>query len=188
MARLKSPAKQHAILLAAVDEIAEVGLAAATAKIAARAGVATGTLFTYFTNKEELLSELYAELKNEVYSAINTDFPQQASLERRAWHIWSNFLNWAVKEPKKRKVLLQLTVSDLITPEARARVAAERGSIDATFEELEGRGALRELPHGFGAAAMSALQEVTMEFIAKQPRRRQQLSEDAFQLFWRALR
>ena len=41
-----------------MHEIAEVGLGAPTAKIARRAGVAAGTLFTYFANKEELLNEL----------------------------------------------------------------------------------------------------------------------------------
>lgn len=37
-----------------MHEIAEVGLGAPTAKIAMRAGVAAGTLFTYFANQEEL--------------------------------------------------------------------------------------------------------------------------------------
>jgi len=53
MARVRSPAKRTAILRAAVHEIAEAGLGAPTAKIARRAGVAAGTLFTYFATKEE---------------------------------------------------------------------------------------------------------------------------------------
>jgi AcrR family transcriptional regulator len=67
MARIKSPEKRSAILQAAVREIAEAGLGAPTAKIARRAGLAAGTLFTYFANKEKLLNELYFELKIEVY-------------------------------------------------------------------------------------------------------------------------
>jgi hypothetical protein len=35
---------------------------------------------------------------------------------------------------------------------------------------------------------MSAMQEATMEFIAKQPKQREELIERAFQVFWRALR
>jgi choline dehydrogenase-like flavoprotein len=42
MARARSPKKRSAILLAAVEEIAKAGLGAATAKIAKRAGVASG--------------------------------------------------------------------------------------------------------------------------------------------------
>jgi len=62
MARVKSPEKRSAILEVAVHEIADTGLGAPTAKIAQRAGIAAGTLFTYFSNKEELLNELYLEL------------------------------------------------------------------------------------------------------------------------------
>jgi AcrR family transcriptional regulator len=188
MARIKSPEKRSAILQAAVREIAEVGPGAPTAKIAKRAGLAAGTLFTYFANKEELLNELYAELKIEAYRKVNTNFPRKANLERRARHLWSSYLDWAIEFPEKRKVSLQLNVSDLITPETRIRADAERGMIEVTFGELEGRGALRGLPVGFAAALMGAMQEATMNFIARQPKRREELVERAFRVFWRALR
>jgi hypothetical protein len=79
-------------------------------------------------------------------------------------------------------------VSDLITPETRTRTAAERGSIDTTLSELGTRGALRGLPVGFASATMAAMQEATIEFIAKQPKQRKALIERAFQVFWRAVR
>lgn len=188
MARVRSPEKRSAILQAAVYEIAELGLGAPTAKIARRAGVAAGTLFTYFANKEELLNELYIELKSEVYTRVNLKFPHKGSLERRVRHIWSSFLDWAIEFPEKRKVSVQLNVSDLITPETRTRTAAKRGTIDRTLSELGTRGALRGLPVGFATATMAAMQEATMEFIAKQPKQREELIERAFQVFWRALR
>lgn len=170
-----------------MHEIAEAGLGASTGNIARRAGVAAGTLFTYFANKEELLNELYLELKMEVYDRVNANFPHKASLERRARHVWSNFLDWAVELPEKRKVSVQLNVSDVITPETRARTAANRGAIDATLSELGRRGALRGLPKGFGAAMMSAMQEATMDFIAQKPKQRGELIERTFQVLWRAL-
>ncbi len=188
MARIKSPEKRNAILQAAVREIAKLGLGAPTAKIARRAGLAAGTLFTYFANKEELLNELYLELKTEVYRRVNTNFPGKANLERQARHVWSNSLDWAIEFPEKRKVSVQLNVSDLITPETRMRAAAERGMIEVTLGELESRSALRGLPAGFGSAMMGAMQEITMDFIAKEPKRREEIVERAFHVFWRALR
>jgi AcrR family transcriptional regulator len=188
MARVRSPEKRSAILQAAVREIAKAGLGAPTAKIARRAGIAGGTLFTYFASKEQLLNELYFELKMEVYSRVNANFPHHASLEGRARHMWSSFLDWAIEFPEKRKVSVLLNVSDLITPKTRARTVTERGAIDATLSELEGRGALRGLPAGFAAATMAAMQEATMDFIAKQPKQREQLIERTFDLFWRAVR
>lgn len=188
MARVRSPEKRSAILQAAVHQIAESGLGAPTAKIARSAGIAAGTLFTYFANKEELLNELYLEMKSEIYTRVNADFPHKASLERRARHIWSSYLDWAIEFPEKRKVSAQLNVSDLITPETRARIAAQRGTIAGTLSELGSRGVLHGLPAGFAAVTMSAMQEATMEFIAKQPKRREELIERGFQVFWRSLR
>jgi AcrR family transcriptional regulator len=188
MARLRSPEKRTAILQAAVHEIAEAGLGAPTAKIARRAGIAAGTLFTYFANKEELLNELYVELKSEVYARLNADFPHKGSLERRARHIWSSSLGWAIEFPERRKVSMQLNVSDLITPETRMRAAEGSGTVDETLSELGTRGALRGLPAGFAAATMLAMQEATMDFIAKQPKRREELMERGFQVFWCAVR
>ncbi len=188
MARARSPEKRNAILQAAVYEIAEAGLGAPTAKIATRAGIAAGTLFTYFATKEDLLNELYLELKLEVYTRVNAGFPYQASLERRARHLWSSFLDWAVEFPEKRKVSVQLNLSDLVTPETRTKAAAQRGAVDATLSELGNRVALRGLPAGFAAATMAAMQEATMDFIQKQPKQRKELIDRSFRIFWRALR
>lgn len=188
MARVRSPEKRTAILLAAVHEIAEVGLVASTANIARRADVAAGTLFTYFASKEELLNELYLELKTEVYARVNADFPYKGSLEARAHHIWASYLDWAIESPKKRKVSVQLNVSDVISAETRRKTAGERELVESTLGELAARRALRGLPVGFAASTMAAMQDATLEFIAKHPRQRKELIERAFQVFWRAVR
>ena len=64
MARPRSEDKRQTILRAAIQLFAEEGLNAPTARIAKLAGVAEGTVFTYFTNKDELLNQLYLELKH----------------------------------------------------------------------------------------------------------------------------
>jgi AcrR family transcriptional regulator len=188
MARLRSPEKRRAILEATVVEIAEAGLGAPTAKIAARAGVAEGTLFTYFASKDELLNELYAELKSEVYDRINLDFPHKASAERRAWHVWLCSLSWSLEFPLKRKTSMQLNVSDVITSETRLRSAEKRGGVDALFVDLDGREPLRGLPAGFAASLMAAVQEATTDMIAKNPRQKKAMIERGFTVFWRAIR
>lgn len=188
MARLRSPEKRNAILQAAVEEIAETGLGAATAKIAQRAGIASGTLFTYFASKEDLFNELYLELKSEVYARMTAGFPQKGSLERRARHIWLCFCQWALDCPKKRKAVLQLGVSDIILPKTRATAAeAGRSTIAPTMAELDKRAKQRGLPEGFAAAVVSAMQESVTELIAKYPRKREDLIERTFEALWRAI-
>ena len=67
MARPKSDNKRKAILESAMELFAERGIGhAPTSAISAAAGVAEGTLFTYFKTKDELLNELYRELRKEM--------------------------------------------------------------------------------------------------------------------------
>jgi AcrR family transcriptional regulator len=187
MARVRSLEKRDAILRAAIHEIAESGLGAPTAKIAKRAGVAEGTLFTYFANKEELLNELYLKLKGEVYERINADFPFHGDVRERAWHVWASYLDWAMEYPERRKVSTLLHLSDSVGKETRARTKEASEAINATLHELEDGEALKGLPRGFAASMMAAGQEATMEFIVKQPEQRKELVERGFELLWRGL-
>lgn len=61
MARTSSGEKRERILDAAVVEIARRGYGATTvAMIARRAGVADGTIYLYFRNKDDILAQLFA--------------------------------------------------------------------------------------------------------------------------------
>jgi AcrR family transcriptional regulator len=185
MARAKSPEKRQAILRSAVCEIAQVGLAASTARIAVGAGLAEGTMFTYFPSKDDLLNELYIELKTEVYRRINAGFPEGSGLRERARHVWTAYLRWAMEKPDERKVSMLLNLSAAVSAATRDRIRVEHGAVAQTMGELDGRGAFKGLPAGFASSAMLALQEAVMEMAAKKTRQKGLLVEQAFDAFWR---
>ncbi len=190
MARPKSPEKRDAILNAAAEEIADAGLGVATARIARRAGIAEGTLFTYFPTKDDLLNALYLELKKEGYLHIDQGFPLKGSLEQRTHHVWSSYIAWVIDSPAKRRTMAQLTVSEVITAETRAEASAGRVEVERMLSELTERTTLRNLPKGFAAVLMLSMQEATLDFISKAPTKakKQQLIEAGFAAFWRAIR
>ena len=188
MARARSPEKRSAILRAAAREIAQAGVGASTAQIAKGAGLAEGTLFTYFATKDILLNELYIELKSEVYRRIQAKFPHQAGLRERARHVWTESLRWAMEKPEERKASLQLSVSERITAATRERISAERGAVMQTIDEISERGAFKTLPAGFAATAMAAMQEAVIEASAKQRRQKEMLIEQGFDAFWRMVK
>jgi Bacterial regulatory proteins, tetR family len=66
MARPLSDEKRKLILTAATSAVASLGTAASTAKIAKDAGVGEGTLFVYFPTKDDLLSQLYLDLRRTI--------------------------------------------------------------------------------------------------------------------------
>src|ERR1700686_50885 len=99
MARPLSEDKRTAILEAATEAVAMLGVSAPTAKIAKGAGVAEGTLFTYFANKDELLNRLYLELKMDVRDAMMTGYPARKSLIDRSRHVWPRYIGWGWDNP-----------------------------------------------------------------------------------------
>ena len=103
MARPKSEDKRTAILVAATEAVAMLGVSTPTAKIAKGAGVAEGTLFTYFANKDELLNGLYLELKMDLRDAVITGYPAGKSLFDRSRHFWDRYIGWGTTHPLKRK-------------------------------------------------------------------------------------
>ena len=185
MARPKSPEKRQTILWAAVREIAQVGLGASTASIAKGAGLAEGTIFRYFSSKDELLNELYIEVKSEVYRRIHADFPHDSGLCERVRHIWIEHLRWAIEKPQERKVSVLLNLSTVISSATRERLGADYGAVAETMDELGKRGAFKDLPKGFASSAMMAMQDAVIEMAAKRPRQRGKLVEQTFDAFWR---
>src|ERR1700692_3842122 len=133
MARHLSEEKRTAILEAATEMVAMIGVSAPTAKIAKGAGVAEGTLFTYFANKDELLNQLYLELKMDLRDAMMTGYPASKSLIVRNRHVWDRFIGWGSAYPLKRRAMRQLAVSDRITEESRKLAGAAFGEFGATM-------------------------------------------------------
>src|SRR5580700_2335073 len=107
MARPLSEDKRTAILDAATEAVAVLGVSAPTAKIAKGAGVAEGTLFTYFTNKDELLNRLYLELKMDLRDAVITGYPAGKGLLERCRHFWDRYIGWGAAHPLKRRAIRQ---------------------------------------------------------------------------------
>jgi len=185
MARARSAEKREAILRSAAREIAKVGLGASTAKIAAGAGLAEGTLFTYFATKDDLFNELYVTLKTETYQRIHEGFPLKGSLLERTRHIWTAYLHWAMEKPEDREVSVLLNLCSQVTAETRKQLEAFHGPIQKTVDELGKLGAFASLPKGFAASAMMAMQEAVLETAAKHPRGKAQLIAQAFAAYWR---
>ena len=187
MARPKSPEKRSALLAAATELIAEQGLSVSTAKIAQIAGVAEGTLFTYFETKERLLNDLYLTLKCGEREEIMRDYPFQASLEERACHFWNTFVAFGVNHPDKYKVMLLLRVSDYIDEEVKRLGEKGYEALDEMLQECLGNGALKGQPSEFGAALLLSLMNMTVEFILQHPTEATRFRDAGFTAFWHAV-
>jgi AcrR family transcriptional regulator len=86
-----------------------------TASISQEAGVATGTLFLYFENKEELVNELYLECKDDYAAYMEAEVWECKNFKSRIKYIWDRNLDWKVQNPHKLKFMMQFCSSPYIT-------------------------------------------------------------------------
>jgi AcrR family transcriptional regulator len=187
MARPLSEEKRAAILIAAAEAVAESGIGAPTSRIAALAGVAEGTLFTYFETKDVLLNQLYVELKLEVGVAMVAGYRLGRDLPDRWRRIWDQYIQWGADNVSKRRALSQLEVSDRIGE--TARYVGAQAAQDVVAELFEGRniGLLGEQSADFIAGLFVAMAETTLDFIARQPDRRERFKRAGFKALWNLL-
>ena len=186
MARPKSDDKRNAILEAATRVFAERGLTAApTSEISRQAGVAEGTLFTYFKTKDDLINALYREIKLELADAMMSGFPRRKSVRARLRHVWAGYVNWGVTNAKQRRVLAQLQVSGMLSKES-----IEAGS--APFVEMQNmiRNAIEQhilradFPIELISKMLAASAEATMDLIMLKPAMANKYRNSGFEIYW----
>jgi AcrR family transcriptional regulator len=185
MARPKSEDKRNALMAAATRVFVAQGLAAPTAAIAKAAGISSGSLFTYFKTKAELLNALFLELKVEMAETSLRGLPAKAHLRTQFEHMWLNWMHWAGKYPGKRRTLALLQVSDEITPVTRAAGHQAMLEIAGMLERARAKGPMRHLSMGYVVTVMNSVAEATMDFIVKDSKRAEENIQAGFDALWR---
>jgi AcrR family transcriptional regulator len=186
VARPKSEDKRNAILDAATRLFAERGLAAApTSEISNWAEVAEGTLFTYFRTKDDLINSLYREIKLELADAMMSDFPWKKNVRTRLRHVWDRYVNWGIANPKQRKVLAQLTVSEVLTKESRDAGSAPFVEFQKMIRDaIEQRVFRNDVPVELISKSLTALVETTIDLTVSNPSQAKNYRDSGFQMFW----
>lgn len=187
MARPRSEDKRTAIMTAATRVIVSRGLSAPTATIALEAGVANGTLFTYFATKADLFNQLYLELKSEMVSVALANFPGRRKLRDQMFHVWSHWMTWAVSNPEKRRAFQQLEVSEEITAATRRAGHKTMAEIGKLLERCRAAGPMRDAPMAFVASLMNSMAEATMDFMVHDSTNAAKHCKDGFSAFWRVI-
>jgi len=190
VARPKSEDKRNnAILEAATRLFAERGLTAApTSEISKQAGVAEGTLFTYFETKDDLINALYREIKLELADAMMSDFPRKKNVRTKLQHVWDRYVNWGIAHPKQRKALAQLQVSEALTKESRKVGGAPFAEFQTMIRDaIDGRVFRHDLPAELISQSLAALVEATVDLTVSNPSKANKYRDTGFEMFWHGI-
>jgi AcrR family transcriptional regulator len=185
MARPLSEEKRQALLASAADLIATLGTGASTAKIAQAANVAEGTLFTYFSTKDELLNQLYVEIETDLAGVMTAPYPEDAGPRERIRHVWNRLIGWGLANPVWRKAIRQLEVSDRVAIESQRRCNAMFHDARAMVEQSLSGHADPERIAFYIDTVLFGLAEIAIEAIEASPENHEHFSQTGFDLFWK---
>ncbi len=185
MARPLSEEKRQTLIQTAIALIAEQGLSASTANIAKQAGVAAGTLFTYFDSKETLFNQAYLSIKADIAAVVlNGERSGGWQAQMRQW--WNAYIAWGVRHPRERAAVRQLESSPMLAPETRQQVREAFAPMWRMLDEAERAGRFY-LPMDFTVLVMEGMAETTIQYLADGAQPAAQAQQAGFETMWRAL-
>jgi len=101
-----------AVRQALLELVADRGLhGASMGEVARRAGVAAGTIYVHYADKDSLILTVYAEVKRDLGLAAAASWDSGVSPEERFHGAWHRVYAHLVERPERARFLLQLEAS-----------------------------------------------------------------------------
>jgi AcrR family transcriptional regulator len=146
MTRERSDDKRQAILDAALSLFVEKHFhGTSVPEIAARAGVADGTIYRYFISKEALVNELYVLRKRELVAFVARPFRPGMSVKERLVEIGERFMVFAETAPLVVFFLERNHHESYLYPEALAEEVPLVQLIISLLEEGKSQGIIKDI-------------------------------------------
>ena len=139
--------KRSAVLRATLRLVSERGFhGAAMSMIAEEAEVGAGTIYRYFASKEDLITQLYLEIKREKGKAFLAGYSEELSLRERFRTLWLNMLHYYMYHPQETAFLEQFDNSPYMKPEVKEAFAEYYEPLMRFFQYAFQEGVFKEMP------------------------------------------
>lgn len=161
-----------------------------TAKIATNAGVATGTLFHYFSSKEELINELYLEVKKEMVNAMKKDLDQATTIKQKIACLWTNIIRWDLDNPEKDKFFAMYGTSSYIMNSTHEEGMKHYRFAIEIFEQGIHEEIIKNIPIEMLINTVMGLLNGTVRYFQmnRHEFEQKELRDQAFSMFWDAIK
>lgn len=123
--------KRELLLQATLELVAKQGFhGAPCAAIADQAGVAAGTIYRYFENKDMLILELYAEIESRITAVLMEGYVPDRPVRDRFLHLAIGILEYFISHPLEFKYIEQFHNSPYGTEFRRDKMLSNTESND----------------------------------------------------------
>ncbi len=188
--REKDPQKVEAIYSATLKMVLQEGFSALKmGAVAKEAGIATGTLYVYFESKEELINQLYLELKRRSAKKFMEGYNHSAPFMFNFELIWKNYLASQLNHPEAAAFMEQYYRS----PYLRQSVKEETDRLLQPIFDLLERGKkerlVKDIPTSLLAIQLSgAISEFVRWHVTGQIASDEVTINHAFRLAWDSIK
>ena len=155
---MKNVEKRDAILQAAMELIAEHGFhEAPMSMIADKAGVGTGTIYSYFENKDVLIQHLFSELRERIMAHLHEGYSAERSLHERYIHLKTKLIKYCIENPMHFRFMEQYMNSPYGVTVRREKLFRESIDESDIFQTLFDQGVAQKILKDFPLPVYFAL-------------------------------
>ncbi len=156
--------------------------------VAKEAGVATGTLYNYFENKQALINALFRELKRAKMDEVFKDHNPADKFEVNFKRLWCNYLKAGLKEPERNLFIEQYQRSEYLDAQSQAMNAAYYQPLYDFLTRAQKARLIQEVPVPVLAAQlMGAANGVARLYFGSAQQMSQQAIEQCYAMAWRSI-
>lgn len=113
--------------------------------VAKHAGVAAGTVYTYFQSKDDMIKELYTYVKSQIYLEISSKDDPRLPFQSRFYALWKNMTGLYLAKPSFQRFMEQFISSPFNTAELQQSVDVWREWLELFFQQGIEQNVLRPL-------------------------------------------
>ena len=144
----KSKEKKKALLQATLSLVNEAGFQGASmSKVAKLAKVSPATIYLYFENKQDLINQLYLEVKHSFSEQAFKNLDESLSLKMRFEKIWYNIADFKFNQVDEAIFLSQCDNTPIIDEEIRKEGLRHLEPLVDLWIEGQKEGVIKNISH-----------------------------------------
>jgi TetR/AcrR family transcriptional regulator, repressor of fatR-cypB operon len=190
MPKAKDEDKVIAIHQAAMSLMIEQGyLSLKMAEVAKKASIATGTMYIYYSSKEELINDVYLQTKIEILNIMLDEAHVADTFQATFQNIWKAYFKFCLTQPHKMLFVEQLFHSGIIRSEILNQINAKMQYVDAFINEGQKRGVIKNTNIEIIKAYMNgSIHEIIKTSLDKELNITDKVMNQIFEMTWNSLK
>ena len=157
--------------------------------IAADSGVAAGTIYRYFKNKEDIINELYTYVKTEFNNAILKEMYDGISIRDEYYLKWRNMVDYYINNPLEAKFMEQYATSPYINKDVFKSNLEKYSHLKDLYKRAVNTSTIREISYEAVTIVMlGTVNKLYRIYNSKMLNVDEKITNEVFEAFWNGIR